>query len=229
MRMIKGMIMTVAVAWAALCPAQKNDWAGLGLYAGSNKEVKALPAADRRVVFFGNSITHAWNGADPDFFKTHKYIPRGFSGQTSYQFLVRLRPDVIELGPEYAVLGAPINDIAENTYPYDEDATVGNYSLMVDMLQCAKIKPILTSVLPTDTIPWRKNFPRVTAKVASLNKRLKALAKKKHCLYVDYTKALSAPDGSFVREYNKDDVHPTLAGYKVMEDVIQKVLIKLLK
>ena len=56
-----------------------------------------------------------------------------------------------------------------------------------------------------------------------------ALAKKKHCLYVDYTKALSAPDGSFVREYNKDDVHPTLAGYKVMEDVIQKVLIKLLK
>ena len=92
--MIKGMIMTVAVAWAALCPAQKNDWAGLGLYAGSNKEVKALPAADRRVVFFGNSITHAWNGADPDFFKTHKYIPRGFSGQTSYQFLVRLRPDL---------------------------------------------------------------------------------------------------------------------------------------
>ena len=43
------------------------------------------------------------------------------------------------------------------------------------------------------------------------------------------TGEVSAPDGSFVREYNKDDVHPTLAGYKVMEDVIQKVLVKLLK
>lgn len=47
----------------------------------------------------GNSITEGWVRTHPDFFKTNGYIGRGISGQTSYQFLLRFREDVINLSP----------------------------------------------------------------------------------------------------------------------------------
>lgn len=208
--------------------AQSGDWAGLNRYRESNALVRQLPSADRRVVFFGNSITELWYKTHPAFFDSAHYIPRGISGQTSYQFMVRLRPDVIELKPEYAVIGAPTNDVAENTYPYSEDATLGNYELMVDMLKASGIKVILTSALPTARYPWR-SLSGVAAKIVSLNGRLRALAKEKHCLYVDYYPALVGEGGAFRSEYTYDGVHPNAAGYSVMEKIIGDFLNKKLK
>ena len=74
----------------------------------------------------GNSITDIWASMHPDFFKSHGYIGRGISGQTSYQFLLRFRQDVIDLKPRVVVINYGTNDIAENTGAYDEDHTFGN-------------------------------------------------------------------------------------------------------
>lgn len=84
--------------------AQKNDFANLRRY---SKENAALPQAtkkDKRVIFMGNSITEGWVRTHPDFFKSNGYIGRGISGQTSYQFLLRFREDVINLSPALVVL-----------------------------------------------------------------------------------------------------------------------------
>ena len=209
--------------------AQKGDWAQFGRYAADNETVKQLPQEQRRVVFFGNSITDNWAKYRQDFFKKNGYIGRGISGQTTYKYIVRLREDVINLKPKYAVIGGAINDIAENTNPYDEDITMGNIISIVELLKANKIKPIIASVLPAACIPWDKNIKNVPEKVASLNARLKAYAKKNHIVYADYYPLLvSGEDRALSPKYTRDGVHPTSAGYEVMENYIQSILKKLL-
>lgn len=66
-------LMTITGAWA-----QKGDWAYLSRYAADNKTVKQLPQEQRRVVFFGNSITDNWARLRPEFFKENGYIGREF-------------------------------------------------------------------------------------------------------------------------------------------------------
>ncbi len=213
-----------AGAWA-----QKGDWAQFGRYAADNETVKQLPQEQRRVVFFGNSITDNWAKYRQDFFKKNGYIGRGISGQTTYKYIVRLREDVINLKPKYVVIGGAINDIAENTNPYDEDITMGNIISIVELLKANKIKPIIASVLPAAYIPWDRNIKNVPEKVASLNARLKAYAKKNHIVYADYYPLLvSGEDRALNPEYTRDGVHPTIKGYEVMEDYIQSILKKLL-
>ena len=121
--------------------AQKNDFANLRRY---SKENAALPQAtkkDKRVIFMGNSITEGWVRTHPDFFKSNGYIGRGISGQTSYQFLLRFREDVINLSPALVVINAGTNDVAENTQAYNEDYTFGN------IVSCL----LYTSPSPRDT------------------------------------------------------------------------------
>ncbi len=112
--------------------AQKGDWAQLERYSDDNEKAKLLPQEQRRVVFFGNSITDIWAQVHPEFFKSNGYIGRGISGQTTYKYIVRVREDVINLKPKYVVIGGAINDIAENTNPYNEDITMGNIISIVE-------------------------------------------------------------------------------------------------
>ena len=88
--------------------AQKGDWAQLERYSDDNEKAKLLPQEQRRVVFFGNSITDVWAQVHPEFFKSNGYIGRGISGQTTYKYIVRLREDVINLKPKYVVIGGAI-------------------------------------------------------------------------------------------------------------------------
>ena len=103
--------------------------------------------------YAGNSITEGWVRTHPDFFKTNGYIGRGISGQTSYQFLLRFREDVINLSPALVVINAGTNDVAENTGAYNEDYTFGNIASMAELAKANKIKVILTSVLPAAEFP----------------------------------------------------------------------------
>ena len=106
--------------------AQKNNFANLARYAKENAALPKPVKKEKRVVFMGNSITEGWVRTHPDFFKTNGYIGRGIGGQTSYQFLLRFREDVINLSPALVVINAGTNDVAENVGPYNEEYTFGN-------------------------------------------------------------------------------------------------------
>ena len=105
--------------------AQKHEFANYKRYATENAALAQPVKKEKRVVFMGNSITEGWVRTHPDFFKTNGYIGRGISGQTSYQFLLRFREDVINLSPALVVINAGTNDVAENTGAYNEDYTFG--------------------------------------------------------------------------------------------------------
>lgn len=231
---MKKLACAILIASAALCSNARDfaDWSNFNRYHDSNIEVKALPAAERCVVFLGNSITDNWAGMHPEFFKTNGYIGRGISGQTTYQFLSRFREDVINLHPQIVVINAATNDVAENSHPYNEDMTVGNITSMIELAQANGITVVLTTTLPAAAFPWRKEITDSSEKIMSLNDRLQQLVLEKGITFVDYYSHMVTPGDpsrALNPAYSDDGVHPTPKGYDVMEQIIHPVLRKLLK
>ena len=226
-----GLCLAVTIAFSSMeVMAQKNnDWARLGWYEKANKELPAPAKKEKRVIFMGNSITEGWVKIRPDFFKENGYIGRGIGGQTSYQFVVRFRPDVINLKPKLVVINAGTNDVAENTGPFDLQTTFGNIVSMVELAKANKIKVILTSVLPAAKFGWNKSIKDAPAKIEALNALIKEYAKKNKIPYVDYyTPMVTGADRALNPAYSKDGVHPTAAGYEVMEALIKPAIDKAL-
>ncbi len=229
---MKARIFTAA---ALLCialgtQAQKHEFANWKRYAGANRELGAPAKGEKRVVLMGNSITDGWPGTRPDFFKDNKLIGRGISGQTSYQFLLRFREDVINLQPKVVVINYGTNDIAENTGPYNEDLTFGNVLSMVELARYHKCKVILTSCLPAGGFSWRPSITDSMDKIRSLNARVKEYAQKNKIPYVDYFSAMVNAEGTAMRSDLANDnpgVHPNAEGYKVMESLLLPVIKKL--
>lgn len=209
--------------------AQKKDWANLGYYAQDNAALPKSTKKDKRVVFMGNSITEGWVRTHPDFFKANGYIGRGIGGQTSYQFLLRFREDVINLSPALVVINAGTNDVAENTGAYHEDYTFGNIVSMVELAKANKIKVILTSVLPAAAFRWNAAIQNVPQKIQALNTRTEAYAKANKIPFVNYYQALVVAENQALNpQYTKDGVHPTAKGYDVMEPLIKNAIDKAL-
>lgn len=210
--------------------AQKHEFGNWQRYAKANKELGAPAKGEKRVVLMGNSITDGWPHTRPDFFKNNNLIGRGIGGQTSYQFLLRFREDVINLQPKVVVINYGTNDIAENTGPYNEDLTYGNVLSMVELARYHKCKVILTSCLPAGGFSWRPAITDGMDKIRSLNARVKAYAEANKIPYVDYFNAMLNEDGTAMNPELANDnpgVHPNAAGYAIMESLLLPVIKKL--
>ena len=206
-----------------------DQFANFKRYEQANKELPAPAKKEKRVVFMGNSITEGWVKIHPEFFKENGYVGRGISGQTSYQFLLRFREDVINLKPKLVIINAGTNDIAENTGPYDIDITFGNIASMAEIAKANKIKVILTSVLPAAGFRWNKKITDAPDRIEALNAKIKEYAKANKIPYVDYyTPMVTGAERALNPDYSKDGVHPTLDGYIVMEALIKPMIDKAL-
>ena len=226
MRIIKiSMAAMLACMTMVNAMADDRDWGGLNRYAKENEIAKQLPEEQRLVVFMGNSITENWAHMRPAFFSENGYIGRGISGQTSYQFVVRYRQDVIDLHPKVVVINTATNDVAENTGPYNEDRTFNNIETMVELAQKNGIKVILTSTLPAAKFGLNPSITDGADKIAKLNERIHKYADKHNIPFVDYySQMVVGDDRALDPKYSGDGVHPTEAGYAVMEPLIKKVI-----
>lgn len=209
------------VAGCVINIAAADDWAQFQKYEKANASLKA-DTVRPRILFMGNSITEGWVEKHPAFFTENGFEGRGISGQTSYQMLLRFRDDVINLHPEYVVINAGTNDIAENNHTYSEDRTFGNIVSMVELAQANGIKPILTTILPVNEIYWRKSITDVPQKVGSLNDRLRSYAETHNLPFIDYYTPLADSNKGLDKAYTADGVHPNLAGYLLMEEALLK-------
>lgn len=197
--------------------AQQKDWAQFGRYAEANRKVK-IPA---HVVFMGNSITDHWWQADSLFFLRNNYLDRGISGQTTSEMLVRFRADVLRLQPKAVVILAGTNDVAGNNGYIAPEHTFGNIVSMVELARAHAIRVVLCSILPAYDFPWRPGL-QPAGKILRLNEMLKNYADDQGIPYVDYHSALKDERNGLPRVYSDDGVHPTLAGYKVMETLVEE-------
>lgn len=203
--------------------AQKGDWANFQKYEASNQILKTQPKSERSVVFLGNSITEGWYNTDSSFFKSNHFIGRGISGQTTSQMLIRFRKDVIDLAPKAVVILAGTNDIAGNTGDITLENILGNLASMAELAKAHGIKVFLCSLTPAFDYPWsRGKDPNV--KIPKLNKMIQDYANKNHFTYVDYFSKLADSRNGLPENLAKDGVHPTLEGYKIMENIVTQSL-----
>ena len=123
-----------------------NDFGQLARYREANAALQPPAPGEKRVVFFGDSITDGWKLAD--YFAAKPYINRGISGQTTPQMLVRFREDVINLQPKAVVILAGTNDIAGNTGPMSLEEIEANYSSLAELAVRFRFEPPVLVVGP---------------------------------------------------------------------------------
>lgn len=203
---------------------QNKSWADFERYHQQNEGLNTskMPQA----VFMGNSITDFWYNNDSTFFINHNYLDRGISGQTTSQMLVRFRRDVIDLHPKVVIILAGTNDIAQNTGYISLKDILGNLISMAELAMTHHIKVILCSLTPAFDYPWHKGM-QPNIKIPKLNAMLQAYANKHHIAYIDYFSAMTDGNNGMRTELSKDGVHPTLAGYKIMEKISSEAILKL--
>ena len=203
-----------------------NDWAFFEKYAAENAKLPAVSFGEKRVVFMGNSITEFWKFWDSEFFTKNKsFIDRGISGQTTPQMLVRFRNDVINLNPSIVVILAGTNDIAGNTGPATLEKIFGNIVSMAELAKANNIKTILCSVLPVFEYSWSPGL-EPAGKIMKLNAMLLSYAKKNNLEYVDFHTPMADERNGLKAEYSSDGVHPNLKGYKIMDALVEKAILK---
>ena len=217
----------VCIALTSMTLLSAQDWHQGQKYQSDNAKIlrEKTPV---KAVFMGNSITQGWADMRPEFFKDHGFVGRGIGGQTTPQMLLRLRQDVLELKPEAVVILAGINDIAQNTGPITLNETLGNIQSMAELALAHGITPIICSVLPTNSFPWRPEITP-TQLVIDLNSQLQRWALEKNLVYVDFYTPMVDEKLGLKSHLGYDPVHPNVAGYQVMEPILLKALNQLLK
>jgi lysophospholipase L1-like esterase len=224
-------LLVLGIFSASLLQAQSKinenwaDWANFKKYAEQNKAVPARVKGEKRVVFLGNSIFEGWLRLRPEFFAGKPYYDRGISGQTTPQMLLRFYEDVLALDPEVMVLKAGINDIAQNSGPYNPLQTLNNIKAIAQLARANGIKVILCSVLPASDFRWRPGL-EPGDKVIALNNAIHDFAKTEGFYYLDLYSSVVDDKKGMKAEYANDGVHPTVEGYKVLEPLIEDAIRK---
>ena len=119
----------------------------------SNIEYRKIYTKEKKVIFFGNSITQSWSDYT-DFFNKNGYINKGISGQTTDQMLLRFKEDVVNENPYCVVILAGINDLAQNNGPISLEDIFENIKSMIKIANDNNIKVILSSILPAYEFLW---------------------------------------------------------------------------
>jgi lysophospholipase L1-like esterase len=87
---------------------------------------------------------------------------------------------------------------------------------------------VLSSVLPAFDFPWHPGL-EPAEKVVQLNLWIKNYAETHKCIYLDYFTPMADQKHALKSEYTLDGVHPNLAGYKIMEPLVEEAIQKVLK
>ncbi|MCF7751486.1 SGNH/GDSL hydrolase family protein [Bacillus subtilis subsp. subtilis] len=200
------------------------DWPQLQRYRDENAALAAPLRGQKRVVFFGDSITEGWGpSGSATFFAGKGYLNRGISGQTTAQMLLRFGQDVIALQPAVVVILAGTNDIAGNTGPASQAMIEDNLHAMVERANAHGIAVVLCSVLPVSDYPWQRGV-QPAPKVRALNAALERYASVHNVVYLDYYTPLANRDGGLDTALAADGVHPTAAGYARMTPLAEAAI-----
>ena len=180
----------------------------------------------KKIVLIGDSITESWKGYSPEFFAENPYlINKGVGGETTPQILDRFNSDVVSLEPEFVIILAGINDIAQNTGYISVSETFANIVSMAEIANSHNISPILCSVLPASKIVWKPEIKSADL-VIELNEKLKKHCIENNMVYVDYFSSMVGEKKELRSDLTYDGVHPDKKGYLIMEKILLETIQK---
>jgi len=202
-----------------------DDYGQLARYRDANAALKPPAPGEKRVVFFGDSITDLWKLDDS--FPGKGYTNRGIGGQTTSQMLVRFRQDVIDLQPKAVVILAGTNYIAGNTGPISNQDIEKNFASMAELARAHNIRVVYSSILPVHNYTAQaQDFfaQRPRERILALNQWLKDYCAANNLIYLDYFPALIDDKGLLRKELADDGLHPNKAGFAIMAPLAQKAI-----
>ncbi len=205
------------------------DFGQLARYRAANAALPPPAPGEKRVIFFGDSITDFWKL--DQYFPGKGYINRGIGGQTTSQMLVRFRQDVIDLKPKVLVLLAGTNDIAGNTGPITLPDIEANYATLAELARLHGVQVVFSSITPVNnyTALAKPLFDqRPIPEILELNEWMKTYAAANDAIYLDYYPALVDDKGMLRANLANDGLHPNDAGYKIMAPLAQAAIDKAL-
>jgi lysophospholipase L1-like esterase len=204
-------------------PIWELEFAYPSKYREANAKLGAPAPGEKRIVFFGDSITEGWMTNDPGYFSGKPYVDRGIAGQTTSQMLVRFRQDVINLKPYAVLILAGTNDIAQNGFTVTEDSIEQNLQSIAELAKANGIKVAFCSVLPAFDYPWHKGL-EPAEKIVALNRWIQGYCRDNNLLYVDYYSPMVDSRHGMKAELSGDGVHPNKTGYAIMEPLADEAV-----
>ena len=145
----------------------------------------------------------------------------GIGSQTTTQMLARFDADVVDVGTDWLVLFAGINDIGATSDP--ATATIqSNLESMYDQALAAGYEVIACTVYPTDFMTTAAQ----KASRAAVNTWIVNYVAANPGMYLcDWAPAMESSADVLNATYSDDGVHPNAAGATAMAGVLDDVLV----
>ncbi|GAA0536161.1 GDSL-type esterase/lipase family protein [Chitinophaga japonensis] len=171
---------------------------------------RQLPAVNKAVVFWGDSITH-W-GDWAELLGFGKVLNRGIAGDNTYGLKARM-DEVLRHQPRKLFILIGTNDINKKI---PSGYIVANYRRMIRELkaQSPATEVYVQSVFPVnDQLIGRQYYTGTNAQILALNKALQQMAAAEQVTYVDVHSHLLDADRQLDARYTYDGLHLSGMGY----------------
>jgi len=190
-------------------------------YSSANAAIRTDSTVNGRVVFFGTQVTLNW--PLEKYFPAYETINRGVDGQRAAGFLLRFRPDVIELRPEAVIIEVSSYNFRPNTSAREMfDYTAS----MAELARFNGIEPILTTVIPprAEYEVYEHTDYRVADTAAMYSMWLREYAAAGGFRLVDWAKAVADDRGFLRHDLSVDMVDLNDSGYAAISSLVNEAL-----
>jgi len=195
-----------------------SEFSGRSRYEADNRRLSSDINSNNRVVFLGSQITQNWNLKKN--FPDYEAINRGISGQRLAGFLLRFRPDVIDLHPRSVV----IEFSSYNFRPQYSTGEIKDYvASMAELARLHGIEPILTTVIPIREHLIHESYS-INDSLVAYNRWLEGFCRENDYHFVDYYDAVAGDDGLLLQDLSTSHIELNSSGYEKISQVTREAL-----
>ena len=181
------------------------------LGSGRRRYFEAVPVPPGRVLFLGDSLTEG--GLWPDLFPDLATSNRGIGGEATYDLVERL--DAAINDPVAVSLLIGTNDLHG---PRDLRATAQIAERTDEIIRRIRESAPAALLLVNSVLPRTEHF---TSQIRELNERNRAATDRYGATYVDLWPTFADGEGAIKKEYARDNLHLTPAGYLAWAEVLR--------
>ncbi|HWR83048.1 MAG TPA: GDSL-type esterase/lipase family protein [Candidatus Deferrimicrobium sp.] len=194
------------------------EFSGRSRYEAENRRLASAESAHGRLVFFGSQVTEGWSPAR--YFPEWETLNRGIAGQRLAGYLLRFRPDVIELAPRAVV----IEFSSYNFRPEFTRLELQDYVVtMAELARLHGIEPILTTAIPVRQRLVYESYS-VSDSLAIYNRWLRDFCRERGYALADFDSVLSDSGGFLPEEFSTSHIELNDAGYERISAALREVL-----
>ncbi len=206
------------------------------VHGGTEKRIEQFneisKKGEARLVFLGDSITHGWEGAGKDVWKTawDQYKPANFGigGDRTEHVLWRIDHGNFDgLQPKLVVIMIGTNNTGHRKAEEPAGQTAEGVKAIIDRIakKCPETQYLLLGIFPRGEKPDDK----LRVHNAAINQLLARQADGKKIHYMDIGKAFLQPDGTLTKDIMPDLLHLSPKGYQIWADSLKDKVAELMK